>query len=146
MELKDWIGLGYGRGKALARFVKRSPSFVSNMARGERQIPIVMMSAIEAFTRKQVTRQEMLPDGWRQQWPELCSDKPEDIWPELAALMPAQALQFGTGTDQHGAQPSAAGQGAQLGAAEDWGTVFDCPAITAGLVPEPQPGAAGQGV
>lgn len=43
------------------------------------------MSAIEAFTRGQVTRQEMLPDGWRQQWPELCGDKLEDIWPELAA-------------------------------------------------------------
>lgn len=51
-------------------------SFVHKMGTGEKSIPIEHMSAIEAFTGGEVTRQEMHPDGWRRIWPELASAEP----------------------------------------------------------------------
>ena len=52
-------------------FLKVPPSFVSKMVNGDKPIPLEHMAPIEEFTGKQVTRQEMLPDGWQTMWPEL---------------------------------------------------------------------------
>lgn len=75
MLLKNWIELKRGRAGALAVYLKVPPSFVSMMASGEKPIPVAHMADIEAFTEKEVTRQEMCPVGWQRIWPELLAEQ-----------------------------------------------------------------------
>lgn len=86
MNLKTWIALTRGRSLSLAAALDVPPSFVSRMAAGLKPIPVEHMTAIEAFTKGEVTRQEMCPDRWRHIWPELATDNtPEAQQPRAQA-------------------------------------------------------------
>lgn len=74
MQFKNWIESKRGVAGDLALHLKVWPSFVSKMASGDKPIPIAHMAAIEAFTKGEVTRQEMCPDRWQHIWPELATD------------------------------------------------------------------------
>ena len=85
MIFKNWIGSKRGVGVHLAMFLKVPPSFVSKMASGEKPIPIAHMAAIEAFTKGEVTRQEMCPDRWQDIWPELIQDRKDPAAQQIRA-------------------------------------------------------------
>lgn len=70
-HLNDWLRSERGRAAALAKHLGVSQAFMSDMASGEKSIPIQHMSAIERFTDGAVTRQQMRPDDWASIWPEL---------------------------------------------------------------------------
>lgn len=103
-QLKLWLAAEIGRGVALARHLKRSPSFVNRMGSGDRPIPVELAAPIEAFTDGEVTRQAMFPATWRQIWPELAR--------EIDAASPPQTELFSNGDGQ-----GAAGHDATLTAA-----------------------------
>jgi DNA-binding transcriptional regulator YdaS (Cro superfamily) len=64
---------------------------VSKMVNGDKPIPLEHMAPIEEFTGKQVTRQEMLPDGWQTIWPELAYAQAAPAQPAIKAVADAQA-------------------------------------------------------
>ena len=63
-QLNDWLRAERGRAAALARQLGISQAFMSDMASGEKSIPLQHMPAIERFTGGAVTRQQMRPDDW----------------------------------------------------------------------------------
>lgn len=73
MDLKTWVESMRGRASDLAEHLHVPASFVSKMVSGEKHIPIAHMAAIEAFTERAVTRQEMCPADWQKIWPELAA-------------------------------------------------------------------------
>lgn len=72
MDLKQYSDQ-YGRGfvRELARALRAHEPDVSRWVAGKRPVPTRRASAIEAFTRGAVTRQDMFPSNWQEIWPEL---------------------------------------------------------------------------
>lgn len=70
-QLNEWLRAERGRAASLARHLGISQPFMSDMASGEKSIPIQHMPAIEAFTEGAITRKDMRPDDWSRIWPEL---------------------------------------------------------------------------
>ncbi|WP_327081139.1 transcriptional regulator [Polaromonas sp. CG_9.5] len=91
MELKKWVKLKHGRAKALAIFLKVPPSFVSKIVNGDKPVPFEHMAPIEAFTDRQVTRKEMLPNSWQVVWPELAQAQATPAQPAIETVAQAQA-------------------------------------------------------
>ncbi len=56
---------------AFAGRVKSTKGHLQNIAYGYRPCSPVLAVAIELETKGEVTRQELLPNDWRQLWPEL---------------------------------------------------------------------------
>jgi DNA-binding transcriptional regulator YdaS (Cro superfamily) len=71
MNLKTYIQQDKGNGTKLAQDLGINPSFLSQMASGNRAITAERASAIERATSGQVTRQELRPEDWQAIWPEL---------------------------------------------------------------------------
>jgi len=71
MQLKAYIQSTRGNATALAEALEIPLSYLSQMSSGERAITPQRASAIELYTKKAVTRQEMLPNDWQAIWPEL---------------------------------------------------------------------------
>jgi len=95
MKLQTWLKLERGRGASLALQLEIKPPQVADWVSGDRQVPIVHMAAIEAFTRGEVTRQEMCPDGWQKIWPELVQEPADGAAPKnrvLSQSYPANSL------------------------------------------------------
>lgn len=74
-QLNDWLRAERGRAAALARQLGISQAFMSDMASGEKPIPLQHMPAIERFTGGAVTRQQMRPADWADIWPELATKR-----------------------------------------------------------------------
>jgi len=76
MDLKTYISSERGRATALAAELGVSLSYLSQLAAGTAPLSPKRCVKIESATGGEVTRQELLPNDWR------------DTWPELAALHP----------------------------------------------------------
>ena len=71
MNLKSYISSGYGKAKELAAEIGINPSFLSQMAGGDRAVSPEYAVAIEQATNGEVTRKDLRPDDWERIWPEL---------------------------------------------------------------------------
>jgi DNA-binding transcriptional regulator YdaS (Cro superfamily) len=71
MKLLSWLKAQHGRSAELSRLIGVPNSFVSNMARGKKEIPAEHCRAIVDFTDGAVTVQELRPNDWHKYWPEL---------------------------------------------------------------------------
>ena len=71
MDLKTYLSRERGRAAALAARLGVSPSYLSQMAKGQSPISPERCVEIEHATGGVVTRQHLKPDGWRRIWPEL---------------------------------------------------------------------------
>jgi DNA-binding transcriptional regulator YdaS (Cro superfamily) len=77
-QLSDWLKAERGRAAALARHLGVSQAFMSDMASGEKSIPVPLMAPIEVFTCRAVDRKTMCPDEWARIWPELAQPTPNE--------------------------------------------------------------------
>ncbi len=60
-----------GGQSALARLIGISPSFMAQVAKQQRPLPLDRCTAIERATEGAVTRRDLRPDDWWLIWPEL---------------------------------------------------------------------------
>lgn len=100
MQFKNHFrGLSISERLAFAVRVKSTKGHLQNIAYGYRPCSPVLAVAIEFETKGEVTRQELLPNDWKQLWPELVQA------PELAGvaiLLPGDALCYVGDGVQHG--------------------------------------------
>ncbi len=75
MTLTEYITSGRGRQAQLARSIGVSPSFVWQLVRGLKPVPLNLCSAIELATSGDVSRTDLRPDDWQLIWPELVHDE-----------------------------------------------------------------------
>jgi DNA-binding transcriptional regulator YdaS (Cro superfamily) len=71
MKLGEFLARERGRAASLARLLKVAPSYLSQLARGNRPVPPDRASAIESATYGIVRRWDLRPHDWWQIWPEL---------------------------------------------------------------------------
>lgn len=72
MNLKDYLaGLERGGAATLAKELRVSPSYLSQLAAGDTNISPARAVEIEEATGGQVTRKDTHPDDWWRIWPEL---------------------------------------------------------------------------
>lgn len=71
MNLKSYIATERGNATKLAAALGILPSFLSQMASGERAITAERAAALEKYTDGAITRRETHPDTWQDIWPEL---------------------------------------------------------------------------
>ncbi|EPI6484950.1 transcriptional regulator, partial [Neisseria gonorrhoeae] len=76
MDLRDYCAIR-GNQSDLARKTGISPSFIHQIAKGLKPVPIQSAALIEKSTNGRVTRKEMFPDTWHLIWPELADDQPK---------------------------------------------------------------------
>ncbi|HEZ1342615.1 TPA: helix-turn-helix domain-containing protein [Neisseria meningitidis] len=74
MDLRDYCAIR-GNQSDLARKTGISPSFIYQIAKGLKPVPIQSAALIEKSTNGRVTRKEMFPDTWHLIWPELAGDQ-----------------------------------------------------------------------
>lgn len=74
MNLKSYISSGYGKAKELAAEIGVNPSFLSQMAGGDRAVSPEYAVAIERATKGAVKRKDLRPDDWERIWPELSKE------------------------------------------------------------------------
>lgn len=75
---------------ALARLCDVTPAAVGNWK--QRGIPVHYCVRIEVATAGAVTRQEMRPDDWKQIWPELADQQPNQ--PPAKASQAPEAIKY----------------------------------------------------
>ena len=73
MKLKDYLS-GYEKIVNLARSVKKSASFIWQIADGRRSCSPALCVLIEQATNGVVTRKDLRPNDWEAIWPELKED------------------------------------------------------------------------
>ena len=71
MDLKSFIQQERGSGVALAAKLDIPPSYLSQMASGDRTVSPERASAIERATDGVVRRWDLRPEDWHLIWPEL---------------------------------------------------------------------------
>lgn len=71
MEIGSWLKAQKGRSIALSRLINVPPSFVTKMAKKEKEVPAEHCRAIVDFTDGAVTVQELRPNDWFKYWQEL---------------------------------------------------------------------------
>ncbi|WP_349745339.1 transcriptional regulator [Roseateles cavernae] len=71
MKLNEYLDQSRGRAAAIAREIKRSPAFVSQMSKGERPVPARCVPAIERLSGGEVRAWDLRPKDWWEQWPHL---------------------------------------------------------------------------
>lgn len=71
MDLKAFIQAERGNATALATALRIPPTYLSQMARGDRAVTPERASQIESITSKVVRRWDMRPNDWHLIWPEL---------------------------------------------------------------------------
>lgn len=76
-KLQDYFSAERGRAAALAKRTKAAPAFLRAIAAGERPCPPKLAVRIEFDTANAVTRKDLLPKDWREIWPELAANDPE---------------------------------------------------------------------
>ena len=70
MDLKDYCSIRGNQAK-LSKKTGIAPSFINQMARGLKPVPVRYAALIEECTCGQVSRKDMFPKDWRDIWPEL---------------------------------------------------------------------------
>lgn len=74
MDLKTfYFGLSPEDREEFAIRCETTPGHMRNVAYGYKPASTELAVAIEKFSRRQVTRQEMFPSNFRKKWPELRS-------------------------------------------------------------------------
>ena len=76
MHLKLYISSGYGRAKKLAAEIGINPSFLSQMAGGDRAVSPEYAVSIELATNGAVTRKDLRPNDFWKIWPDLSKESP----------------------------------------------------------------------
>lgn len=71
MTLSEYITSNRGRQAQLARSIGVSPSFIWQMVRGLKPVPLDLCFAIELATNGDVSRSDLRPSDWQLIWPEL---------------------------------------------------------------------------
>ncbi|MES2634064.1 MAG: YdaS family helix-turn-helix protein [Pseudomonadota bacterium] len=71
MDLKTYIQTTRGNASALAEALDIPPSFLSQMASGDRAITPERAARIEVHTARKVMRWDSRPNDWHEIWPEL---------------------------------------------------------------------------
>lgn len=71
MDLKSYIQAKSGRGTTLARALEIPPSYLSQMASGNRAVTPERAAKIEVETAREVMRWDLRPTDWWEIWPEL---------------------------------------------------------------------------
>ncbi len=71
MTLIEYITSGRGKQAQLARSLGVSPSFIWQLVRGLKPVPLNLCSAIELATGGHVSRSDLRPKDWYLIWPEL---------------------------------------------------------------------------
>lgn len=71
MELSKWLNLERGRAAALAVALGIKPPQVADWVTGKKPVPANHCQAIERWTNGAVTRMDLLPNDWRDYWPDL---------------------------------------------------------------------------
>lgn len=89
-NLKIWLDQERGRSTALARHLNVQVTFIHKLAMGQKPIPVRHAAAIESFTNRAVTRQEMFPDDCSYIWPEL-KNQPEPLDSQAVGAIAAEA-------------------------------------------------------
>lgn len=74
MNLKSYISSGYGKAKELASEIGIHPSFLSQMAGGDRAVSPEYAVAIEQATNGAVTRKDLRPNDFWKIWPDLSKE------------------------------------------------------------------------
>jgi len=75
MNLKSYISSGYGKAKELACEIGVHPSFLSQMAGGDRSVSAEYAVAIEQATNGAVTRKDLRPNDFWKIWPDLSKEE-----------------------------------------------------------------------
>lgn len=70
-KLKAYFSAERGRATAMARGCDASVAFLRAIAAGERPCPHKLAVKIETFTQGEVSRRDLFPDDWHENWPEL---------------------------------------------------------------------------
>lgn len=70
-KLKAYFSAERGRATAMARGCDASVAFLRAIAAGERPCPHKLAVKIEIFTQGEVSRRDLFPDDWHENWPEL---------------------------------------------------------------------------
>jgi DNA-binding transcriptional regulator YdaS (Cro superfamily) len=78
MDLKTYLDQERGRATKLAKEMGVSCSYISQLASGESPISVTRAVRIESLTDGLVTRKEMFPDDWEENWPELAVSSTRD--------------------------------------------------------------------
>jgi DNA-binding transcriptional regulator YdaS (Cro superfamily) len=71
MHLREYITTNPGAATRLATALRVSPSYLSQMCRGHRPIPVETCVLLEVLTERQVRRWNLKPENWHRIWPEL---------------------------------------------------------------------------
>lgn len=95
MKIQTWLRLERGRQASLAVHLGIKPPQVGDWLSGDKMIPIVHMAAIEAYTKGEVTRQEMCPDRWQHIWPELVQEQKTPAAQQTHAQPAIEAVAIG---------------------------------------------------
>ena len=87
MDLKAYIQAERGNATTLAAALGIPPTYLSQMARGDRAVTPERASQIESVTSKVVRRWDLRPEDWHRIWPELIGTPgaPEVPQPEAKA-------------------------------------------------------------
>lgn len=85
MDLKTYIQSAKGNATGLAAGLEIPPTYLSQMARGDRAITAERAARIEALTNKVVRRWDMLPKTWHLIWPELIGADDAPPLPDIEA-------------------------------------------------------------
>ncbi len=88
MKLGEFLERERGRAASLARSLKVAPSYLSQLARGNRPVPPDRASAIESATGGIVRRWDLRPHDWWLIWPELIGAEGAPPPPSREAAMP----------------------------------------------------------
>lgn len=70
-KLKAYFNAERGRATAMARGCDASVAFLRAIADGKRPCPHKLAVKIESFTKGEVSRRDLFPDDWHENWPEL---------------------------------------------------------------------------
>lgn len=75
MDLKTWLSNERGRTARLAEKMGIGAGYLSQMAKGDRPIPIESWQLIERETAGDVTRRDLWPESYHLIWPNLARNR-----------------------------------------------------------------------
>lgn len=71
MTLHEYVKSGRGKQSGLAKDIGVSPSFIWQIVKGLKPVPLGLCAAIEQATNGIVSRRDLRPNDWQEIWPEM---------------------------------------------------------------------------
>lgn len=74
MDIQAYLTAERGRQAWAAKMLGLSATFINQIARGDRPLPVEYHAQFEKLTDGLITRKQLRPNDWQKIWPELIHD------------------------------------------------------------------------